>query len=322
MSTDNRELLPWHESQWRHWQQYVASGTIPHALLLTGPSGLGKQQFAHRISRSLLCSAPLDGLPCGQCQDCRLMPDHPDVHLIQPDQQFIRVAAIRDMIHTISLASRTWRIFVLRPADTLHPAAANALLKTLEEPTPNTLLILLSALPHRLPATIRSRCQILAFQPATTTQAKTWLQQQQAEIDWEPLLALSGQAPLAALAALESDRAERIQALVESLTALSTGHTQPMQLVSLWAKQPFGELLNDFTVICYDMVRLSAGYAQGLFLLQAVDALQSLSAKVHLTSLLRFIEQLNRLKRQQQVNLNTSMCVEALVSSWLALILS
>lgn len=250
------------------------------------------------------------------------MPDHPDVHLIQPDQQFIRVAAIRDMIHTISLASRTWRIFVLRPADTLHPAAANALLKTLEEPTPNTLLILLSALPHRLPATIRSRCQILAFQPATTTQAKTWLQQQQAEIDWEPLLALSGQAPLAALAALESDRAERIQALVESLTALSTGHTQPMQLVSLWAKQPFGELLNDFTVICYDMVRLSAGYAQGLFLLQAVDALQSLSAKVHLTSLLRFIEQLNRLKRQQQVNLNTSMCVEALVSSWLALILS
>ncbi len=320
MTTENR-LLPWQEPQWHHWQQYVAYGAIPHALLLTGPSGLGKLAFAHLVSQSLLCTTPVDGLPCGQCQACRVTPHHPDLHLIRPDQQFIRIAAIRDIIHIISLTSRTWRIFLIQPADRLHPTAANALLKTLEEPTPNTLLILLTAAPHTLPATIRSRCQILAFQPATTTQAINWLQKERPQVkDWEPVLALSGHAPFAALAGLESGQADRIQALVRHLVALNTGQTRPTQLVNLLEKQPFAPLLNDLTIICYDMVRLSAGYRQRLFLLPVANKLQSLSAHLQPVRLLRFIEQLNQLKRQQQANLNTMMCVEVLISTWQTLI--
>ncbi len=322
MTTENR-LLPWQEPQWRHWQQYVACGTIPHALLLTGPSGLGKLAFAHLVSQSLFCMTPAHELPCGQCQTCRLMPHHPDLHLIQPDQQFIRVAAIRDMIHIINLTSRTWRIFLIQPADRLHTAAANALLKTLEEPTLNTLLILLTAAPHALPATIRSRCQTLAFQPVATTQAVNWLQRQRPQVeDWEPVLTLSGHAPLAALSTLESGRVDQIQTLVENLMTLNAGQIQPMQLVNLWAKQPFARLLDDLTIICHDMMRLSAGYKQRLFLLRVVDKLQSLSANIKPVGLLRFIEQLNQLKRQQHVNLNTTMCVEVLISAWPTLISS
>ncbi len=321
MTIEHVSLLPWHEPQWRLWQRYVALETIPHALLLSGPDGLGKQQFAHLIARSLLCTAPEDRLPCGRCQACRLMPHHPDLHLIQPEQQFIRIAAIREMGRMINLTSRSWRVFIIQPADVLHPTAANALLKTLEEPTPNTLLILLSSAPQALPATVRSRCQKLTFQAVATAQALTWLQQQQ-EADWGALLALSGHAPMAALAALETGQIDRVLQLVANLRTLNAERTQLMSLVSLWSERPFGQLLNDLTVICYDMTRLSAGCRQGLFLSQAADDLRLLAADIQPVKLLHFIGQLNQWKRQQQLNLNTTMCIEVLASSWLALRIS
>jgi DNA polymerase-3 subunit delta' len=323
MTIEQTSLLPWHEPQWRLWQQYVALESIPHALLLAGPGGLGKQQFAYLIAQSLLCATPEDGLPCGRCQACRLMPHHPDLHLIQPDQQFIRIAAIREMGRVINLTSRSWRVFIIQPADVLHPAAANALLKMLEEPTPNTLLILLSSAPQGLPATVRSRCQGLTFQAVATAQALVWLQQQQSqETAWESLLALSGHAPIAALAAQETGRLDRMQQLVVNLQTFSAEQAQLMPLVGLWSKQPFDQLLSDLTMICYDIARLSAGYRRGLFLPQLVTELQALCANIDSIKLLRFIGQLNQWKRQQQLNLNTTMCIEVLASSWLALRIS
>ena len=197
---EDHGILPWQITQWRQWQQHSRLEKIPHALLLAGPAGLGKKQFAHKLSQALVCTTLVDHTPCGQCPACRLANthNHPDIHRLEPDDKTIKVDAIRALIHKTNLTAETWQIFILTPAEAMHPSAANALLKTLEEPTPNTLLILNSTEPQRLPATIRSRCQMITFHMVETTQAMLWLERQKPGVAWQPLLALTGGAPLLA----------------------------------------------------------------------------------------------------------------------------
>ena len=156
------QQLPWHEAQRRQWQQQRRLDKIPHAVLLTGPAGLGKRQFAHYLAQTLVCTTTTGQAPCGQCRACRLMDmgSHPDSHVIAPEDTFIKVDAIRALIHKTNLTAEHWQVFLIDQAEAMHSSAANALLKTLEEPAPNTMLVLSSAEPQQLPATIRSRCPV------------------------------------------------------------------------------------------------------------------------------------------------------------------
>jgi DNA polymerase-3 subunit delta' len=196
---------PWLAGARERVARAVAAARLPHALLLQGQPGLGKAALADWIARLALCEAPAAG-PCGACGSCRLHAagTHPDLHRVGvgEDRKQIAVDDIRGLIAALVLRSHRGRrkVAIVDPADALNPSGANALLKTLEEPTPGALLVLTVARPERLPATIASRCQRLKIAAPEPAVALAWLAAQDAATDWAGPLALAGGAPLAALA--------------------------------------------------------------------------------------------------------------------------
>ena len=178
--------LPWHVEDWARLQARRERDALPHALLLCGSAGLGKRVFAQRFVRGLLCAQPVGGDACGQCRSCLLLAagTHPDLveltYGLRKDgtpRSEIVVDQVRDLSARLAMNSQFggWQVACIDPADAMNPAAANALLKTLEEPSTHTLLILLADAPWRLPQTIRSRCQRVDFHPPAAEQALAWL---------------------------------------------------------------------------------------------------------------------------------------------------
>ncbi|MDQ2695734.1 MAG: DNA polymerase III subunit delta', partial [Pseudomonadota bacterium] len=213
-------LLPWHQDPWaRLWERHRA-GRLPHALLCCGPAGLGKRRFAQRFAQALLCQSPDgDGAPCGRCRRCRLFAagSHPDYLRLEPAEagKSIAVDQVRRLGEFLGLTSHFggFRPALLAPADSLNRNAANALLKTLEEPPAAGVLLLVTDAPSRLPATVRSRCQRLAFAPPDPAAALAWLAPQVGGHDPAVLLALAGGSPLTALACSDAETLERRRAL-------------------------------------------------------------------------------------------------------------
>ncbi|HSW93995.1 MAG TPA: DNA polymerase III subunit delta' [Gammaproteobacteria bacterium] len=171
MHTD--ALLPEQMALWESLLARKKQGKCPHALLLTGLKGTGKTVFARQFASVLLCNQPSVKGACGHCRACRLYAagSHPDFMCITPEEgtETIKVDQIRDVVNLANGTAMLGgaRVVLIYPADAMNMHASNALLKTLEEPTANTFLILVCEQRGRLPAVIRSRCQTLVFsQPA------------------------------------------------------------------------------------------------------------------------------------------------------------
>jgi len=241
-------LYPWHDAAWHQLQQLRER--MPHAILFHGASGIGKTTFAERFAQALLCQAPLaDGQPCMQCASCGWFDQyaHPDFRRVRPealedeltedgeegaetgeakkggkakapskDIKIDQIRALADFMN-ISTHRNGKRVIVLYPAEALNTAAANALLKTLEEPPPDTMFLLVSNSLDRLLPTILSRCRKFALGMPTQEEALSWLESQQVP-DAAAWLAEQGGAPLAAL---EQSRSGDRETLDEFLRHLS-----------------------------------------------------------------------------------------------------
>ncbi|TPW18263.1 MAG: DNA polymerase III subunit delta', partial [Halothiobacillaceae bacterium] len=163
-------LLPWHTALWQHLQERRHEGRLPHALLLTGPVGVGKNRFAVRFSQALLCEQPhAAGEACGQCRSClwHQAGSHPDALEItlEEESKTIGVEQIRQVGHFLQLTRQQGLHKVVRitPAERMTMSAANGLLKSLEEPAAGAVILLITSRLSALSATIRSRCQRLEF---------------------------------------------------------------------------------------------------------------------------------------------------------------
>ena len=152
-----------HEGAVRILDAALKTGRVPHALLFHGPSGVGKGDVAHRLARALLCTGDA-ARPCGACAACgRTQRDHAyDLLHIRPDGTRIKVEQIRELTELMHVGTGRG-VAIIDPADALMEQAANALLKTLEEPPAGWVLVLVTARPDVLLATIRSRCQLVRF---------------------------------------------------------------------------------------------------------------------------------------------------------------
>jgi DNA polymerase III subunit delta' len=164
------ERLPWHTMQWDMLWSAKQKERLPHALLLTGGEGLGQREFAEQFAQSLLCDAPSsEGVPCYNCHACHLFKahTHPDFVMIEPESEghAIKIDPIRDIVKLIheTPSQGAYRVVIIHRAHLLNHYAANALLKTLEEPTPNVLMFLITDQYSRLPKTVISRCQRVVF---------------------------------------------------------------------------------------------------------------------------------------------------------------
>jgi len=155
-----------HQRPVRLLQKAIANDHLPHAYLFVGPGGIGKRLTALTLAKVLNCGEGKDDC-CEKCLSCRKIGDsnHPDVSVICPDGQFIRIERIRQLQRSLSYRpfEGKKRVCIIDGADRMKPEGANALLKTLEEPPLDTLLILLATERDLLLPTIASRCQKVAF---------------------------------------------------------------------------------------------------------------------------------------------------------------
>lgn len=205
--TDIALEMPWLKKPWQVIQNQLADGRLPHALLVNGECGVGKRALADAVSGLLLCATPLNregGQPvaCGQCRQCELLAasSHPDVRVFSPEKsRMIKVDQIRSLsafaVSSPQVAAR--KVAVIDRADQLNINSANALLKTLEEPVPDFVLLLLQESGRPVLPTIRSRCQVLSIPVPSTEQADQWL--------------------AARVAAIESDRQPSAELMAKSL---------------------------------------------------------------------------------------------------------
>ncbi|HEV2681889.1 MAG TPA: DNA polymerase III subunit delta', partial [Rhodanobacter sp.] len=236
--------LPWHAEHWARLQARRQRDALPHALLLCGATGLGKRAFAQRFVHGLLCAEPAGGEACGHCRSCLLLAagTHPDVISLSLGlrkdgvlRSEIVVDQIRELSARLAMSSQFggWQVAMIDPADAMNPAAANALLKTLEEPAAQTMLILLADAPWRMPQTIRSRCQRIEFHLPAAADALAWLQTEGVRDAAAALAAAGGNPGLARAWALEGALDRRLE-VRKDLAALAAGRGQPLDVVKRW----------------------------------------------------------------------------------------
>lgn len=242
--------LPWHITQWQHVINLHNSNKLPHAILLSGMPGIGKKRFALSFAQYILCLEPENGTSCGKCRQCLFNKagTHPDLKVLEPEDKGkqLKVDQIRQLVDFFSQTSQQggYKVAVLAPAENMNSSAANALLKNLEEPGPDTLILLVSDSPSRLLPTIRSRCQLLNFPTPEHEKAVTWLKSViSTDVDIVRILKdLSGR-PLSALELIESDGVALRDAMSDDFLALVKGSISPISLAEKWLQSDLSETL-------------------------------------------------------------------------------
>jgi len=238
---------------------------LPHAMLLSGPRGLGKKHFSAWLAQRILCSRQDASIePCGRCQNCELFEagSHPDVHVILPEAEYksskdllaqyalrypsegkgkestvIRIDQIRSLIEASQtrpqIADR--KVAILSPADRMNMNASNSLLKLLEEPPSDSYLVLVADRPASLSATIRSRCSEFQFRTPEPATASAWLAEQGMPPDQSlALLSLASGAPLEALNLGKEGFLGERDRLVRDIEALLGGNTDAVTCAGRW----------------------------------------------------------------------------------------
>ena len=159
----------------------MAKNRIPHAYLFYGMEGIGKRTVASVFARALDCRG--NEPPCGTCPSCRKAEhgNHPDIVTVAAEGQFIKIGAVKELQEQMKFrpSEGRWRIFIMPEADRMNAPAANALLKTLEEPSTGNILLLTSSRSHALPMTILSRCQHLRFNPLPRKEVARYLRERE-----------------------------------------------------------------------------------------------------------------------------------------------
>lgn len=317
--------LPWQQG---HWDALIArhrSGQLPHALLLSGHRGLGKGLFAQALARALLCESPLtDGRACGQCRSCQQYQagSHPDAKWVTPQEgkSVIAIDQCRELSEFLSLTShygRT-RVVILEPAEQMNLAAANSLLKTLEEPPSGSLLILVSSQIESLLATIRSRCQQVLFQSPDPQSAKQWLATQLDETEpLDLLLALSSNAPLLALEMAQQGLLQRRVGLLQDLEQLLTPGVDISAMAARWCESDIGEVVAWLQTWFTDMVRLKTDpQVANLNNPDIHERLHELAQAVNWETLYALLDRLNDMSRKLQGSLNAQLMLEDFLINW------
>jgi len=310
--------LFWLAPQLQSLRRARAQGRLPHALLIQDAPGAGGAQLALLAAQTALCTEP--EAPCGRCRGCLRVAarTHPDLWFLAPEEDSIQikvdqVRALTDVL-LLSAHGATASVAIVDPADMLTPSSANALLKTLEEPRAGVLIVLVTQVSARLPATVLSRCQRLQVRPPSRSECVAWLRQRRGEGDWEAALDVLGNAPLRALAADPAQlRALRDETESHLAGALS-GSLDIAPAAERWAQRDGFEL----RLLCAEnwVTRRIAAQTAGagsLTELHTGTHLPAANSSMNIRGLIRLMDALYELRRLATTTVNKSLAVEQLL---------
>lgn len=302
--------IPWLSRFAESWQDRVAQGRVPHAVLLVGPPGVGKRAAARWIAGSTL------GLETGALPTHPgVIPEHPDLRWIAPpeDKESIGIEQIRGLVDHMSLTSYEGgeKVAVIEPANAMTINAANSLLKTLEEPSGDAVLILIADKIGKLPATIFSRCQRIDVAPPAEESGLAWLNQMQPGAAWADALRVAGGAPIAAVAALED--LETSSLMARDLNALGRGNGSAIEIAVRWNKIGAGFVLNWLSQqVKLGLIAVSAGRDRAVGLL--ID--ESVLRRMDRRNLFCYLDIINGLRGQPGGSYNVQLTLEGLLIDW------
>ena len=293
------------------WQDRIAHGRVPHAVLLAGPVGVGKRAAAAWIAANRLGISAESSLPRYPFE----RPDHADLRWVEPpqDKQGILIDQVRELVAELQLTSYEGRgkVAVIEPANTMTTNAANSLLKTLEEPPGDTLLILVADRTGRLPATVFSRCQRIDFAPPGEAQGLAWLDRIHPGQRWAEALRLAGNAPLAALTAVE--HLDTIKSLSRDLSDVGAGTVSPIEAAARW-KDYDGAFVLDWLArqLRQAILSLSGGRDRA----PALTIDESVLKRMDRRNLFCYLDTVNRLRGQPKGSYNLQLTLEGLLIDW------
>ena len=256
------DVFPWQESQWTLIQSMLSNNRLPHALLITGARGTGILDFATKLASSILCQQPgKSGENCQNCSSCKLIKadTHPDLLPVYPEEEgkAIKVDQIRKLVSFTQLQSHynQRKVIVISPAEAMNISSSNSLLKTLEEPPGDTLIILVSHKPASLPITVRSRCQKIKIS-ASSMHVREWLEGK-VEPELIQTVLASGCGPLFLDRMEETEQIPDRLSLLEDLENMAFSNQDPVDTAEKWSKKQVNETFFWLLKICQDMIKLS-----------------------------------------------------------------
>jgi DNA polymerase III subunit delta' len=297
-----------------------------HAYLLTGPAGVGRRTLALRFAQALNCPQPAaSGVPCRSCRTCRLLENsqHPDLAVVQAEQVegTLKVDQVRELQRSLALSpyEAKYRIALLLRFEEAHPSAANALLKTLEEPPPKVILLLTAESPERLLPTIVSRCEVLRLRPMSPAdltaglQAGRGLSEEQARL----LAHLSAGRPGFALRMhREPEDLERRRSLLdEHLRLLSANRAERFAFAWTLSKdrEKLRFALQVWLSLWRDILLVSCGSAAPLTNLDREDEIRSIAARTSLELAETCLAHLEQTRELLDRNANARLATEVLM---------
>lgn len=334
-----KELYPWQNELWQRLQEVRSH--LPHALLIKGAEGIGKFDLALNFAQSLLCETPLaKGVACEICPSCHwfAQESHPDFRLIQPDalsaaddaadkvggkspSREISVDQIRALSAFANMSAHCggYRVVLIQPAETMNHNSANALLKTLEEPTENFLFILVSHKPQQLLPTILSRCLSFAAPMPSREQSVGWLKKHGVD-EAENKLAQAGFAPLDAFHLHNDEGAAEecklmLQAVKQSNQFDSLALADQLQRVAPVQVIQFLQQWS-YDLACFKLTNRVRYYPE------QIEIIGKITNNIQLLELLRYHKELQTAKREAFHPLNPKLLFESLFMNYRQIILS
>jgi DNA polymerase-3 subunit delta' len=328
---DVNDLAPWLHAPLRRSLDALASGRLPHALMVCGPAHIGKRAFADALVRALLCRERVDGAACGHCRDCALHSagTHPDWKYLSFEEnektkvlrKEIVIEQIRDLGTWFALTPQRGgaQVALIEPADAMNANASNALLKTLEEPMHDRYLLLLCESPMRLSATIRSRCQRIELQPPSRQIGLAWLRARGHD---EAIVRTAHDAarghPGLAAHWIEQGLLELRESVRADLAAIVAGKARPLAVASAWLADEQAEQRLAFAAdIAVDL------HAQALGSRDAVAAAGSgrsqaarLTVARDLPKLSAWFDAANRVRALLRTPIRSDLALAGLLRDW------
>jgi DNA polymerase-3 subunit delta' len=326
---DSNNIYPWHEKSWNNFFRARETNHLPHAILLAGENGIGKQALADRMSKSLLCMQPIDQQACNHCQSCRTYdsganPDYIKIELLE-DKQQIGVDQIRRLSEFLnySRSFNTYRVVLLDPVERMNQNAANSLLKSLEEPSRNTVIILIASQLSKILPTIKSRCQLFSLPTPNYEESLCWLKKHYPDIENSELhLQMAFGKPLKSIEIKAKDIENR-EALADDILGVITSKQAVTDIAKKWEKSDHNTLLNWQIFWLQEYLKESAcGHAYpnkntNLFSDKYSQTLQSIAEQISIEQKWHLYQQLIAQKQLIHTSVNALMFLENMIMLWL-----